>query len=292
MPLSCATLVALLLATVAPASAQRIVATIFPLADLVRQIAGSEVPVSTLLPASANPHTYEPTPAQMRDVAAADLIVAVGAGLDAWLEKLLESRPVGSHLVTVTEGAPLLRAAHEHADHSAKAGSDPHVWLDPVLVRDHVVGLLLAGLTTVHPGRRAEWETRAQGLRQQLTVLDDELRGILVAARGKPYISLHSAWRYFGKRYELREVGVIEPFPGREPSAREIARMVQAARYAGARVLLAEPQLNPRMAEQLAHEIGGRVVSVDPFGAADLPGRSNYADLLRYNARALAEALR
>jgi ABC-type Zn uptake system ZnuABC Zn-binding protein ZnuA len=276
----------------APAPALRVVATIFPLADLVQQIGGSEVSVTTLLPGGANPHTYEPTPAQMQAVAAADLIVAVGAGLDTWLEKLLESRRTGSHLVEVTHGAALLPAAHEHEHDTTGKSGDPHIWVDPILVRDHVVGLLVEGLTAVQPERRSTWEAQAQLLRAQLTALDEELRTVLAPVRGKSYISLHSAWRYFGKRYGLQEAGVIEPFPGREPSAREIARMAEAARHAGTRTVLAEPQLNPRMAEQLAREIGGRVVHLDPFGAADLPGRNHYGELLRGNARLLAEALR
>jgi zinc transport system substrate-binding protein len=85
---------------------------------------------------------------------------------------------------------------------------------------------------------------------------------------------------------------VIEAFPGREPSAREMVAIVEAARRAQTNVLLVEPQLSPRLAEQVARELNGRVVVADPFGGGDIDGRDTYQKILRYNARVLAEALR
>jgi len=104
-------------------------------------------------------------------------------------------------------------------------------------------------------------------------------------------VSFHAAWRYFARRYELTEVGAVEPFPGKEPSARDIASLVERARAADVRAVLVEPQFSPRTAEQIAREIGARVATVDPLGGSQLAGRAAYLDLMRYNVQRFIEAL-
>jgi zinc transport system substrate-binding protein len=268
----------------AAAAAVPVVATIFPLADLVRQIGGDEVEVVTLLPPGASPHTFEPTPEQARQVAKARVFVDVGAGLDGWAARLRAARTEPLTVVTATAGVSLLDGDHG-------VGGDPHVWLDPLLVRDHIVAAIVDGLVAADPDHRAAFERGAAQLRDALTRLDAEVRALLAPAQRRSYVAFHAAWRYFGRRYDLTEVGVVESFPGKEPSAREIATLVDRARAAHAAALLVEPQFAPRMAEQIAREFGGRPILADPIGGAQVPGRQSYGDLMRYNARAFAEAL-
>lgn len=276
----------------------RVVATIFPVADLVRQIGRDAVQVTTLLPAGASPHTFEPAPEQVRAVAQAALFVEVGAGLDSWAEKLRAARSGPLAVVTLTAGLPLLQATPEHGDphrgepHGGEPhGGDPHVWLDPILVRDHCVPAILRALSQADPDRRALFQQGASELAAALTRLDVDIRAALAAVTNRNYVAFHAAWRYFGKRYELREVGVVESFPGKEASAREIAAVIEEARAAGVKAVLVEPQFNPRMAEQIAHDIGARLAVVDPLGGLELPGRTQYLDLMRYNMQAFAKAL-
>jgi zinc transport system substrate-binding protein len=273
------------------AAAVRVVATIFPLADMVRQIGQNDVEVVTLLPAGASPHTFEPTPAQIREIASADVCVRVG-GLDAWTAKLLAARGTASGgampVVTLTDGLKLLTSADLHG----ARGLDPHVWLDPILVRDHAVRLIVDGLSQAAPERRAAFESGAAAYRAALTGLDIEIRATLAPLANRNYVAFHSAWRYFGLQYGLNEVAVVEAFPGKEPSAQEIAGVVRQARAAHARALLIEPQFDPRLAQQIAREFDGVTLVVDPIGGADVPGRNRYIDLMRFNARAFAEGLR
>lgn len=275
-----------------PAAASvRVVATIFPLADIVRQIGGDDVEVVTLLPPNASPHTFEPTPAQMREVAQAQLFVRVGAGLDTWTERLLAAGSPTLVTLTVTDGLPLLDAAPEHTHGRAGQTGDPHVWLDPLLVRDHIVPMIVDGLSRAEPAQRAAFAAGAGAFRAALTQLDAEIQAALAALPNRNFIAFHAAWRYFGTRYGLRELAVVEGFPGKEPSAREIAAVVDRARAARVRAVLVEPQLSPRVAEQIAREFGGTTQLVDPIGAADLKGRDHYIALMRYNLRAFTEAL-
>jgi zinc transport system substrate-binding protein len=255
-----------------------VVATIFPIADIVRQIGRDDVEVVTLLPAGASPHTFEPSPAQIRDVAHARVFVQIGAGLDDWGAKLLAARTEAATVVRLSDGVLL-------------ANGDPHIWLDPVLMRDHAVPKILQALSAADVAHRSEFEHAAAELQSGLTRLDAEIRQAVAATAHKNYIAFHSAWRYFGERYGLQEIAVIEAFPGKEPSAREIAAVVEAARAAHVHAILIEPQFNPRVAQQVAHEIGGQTLTVDPSGGPDVPGRNSYINLMQYNLQVFVKVL-
>jgi len=262
----------------APASARlAVVATIFPIADIARQVGGDAVDVVTLLPAGASPHTFEPSPAQIRDVAQARVFIRIGAGLDDWAAKLLAAA-TGATVVTLSDGVPLLNG-------------DPHIWLDPVLMRDHAVPMIVRALSEADPGHHAAFEGAAAEFQSALTGLDAEIRHTLAPVANKHYVAFHSAWRYFGRRYGLHEAAVIEPFPGKEPSAREIAAVVEAARGAHVHAILIEPQLNPQVAQQAAREFGGEALAVDPIGGSDIPERNSYINLMRYDLHMLVKAL-
>ncbi len=272
------------------AATVRVVATIFPVADIVRQIGGDAVEVATLLPPGASPHTFEPTPAQMREVAGARVFVRVGAGLDSWTEKLLAARNPTLTVLTLTDGVRLLSMTGESGDESA-GGGDPHIWLDPVRVRDQLVPAISKALTEVAPDQRGAFEAGAAAYRAALTQLDADIRALVAPLPHRNFIGFHAAWRYFGERYDLHQIAVVEAFPGKEPSAREIAAVVEKARAAQVHAILIEPQMNPRIAEQIARDCGAHTALVDELGAPNLPGRDHYVDLMRYNARVFAEAL-
>jgi zinc transport system substrate-binding protein len=276
-------------------AAVRVVATIFPVADMVRQIGRDAVEVITLLPPGASPHTFEPTSAQMREVAGARVFVRVGAGLDSWTEKLLAARNPTLTVLTLTDGVRLLSLTAARADEPAASGGhggDPHIWLDPLLVRDQLVPAISKVLIDAAPEQRALFEAAAAELRESLTRLDADIRAALAPLPNRNYIGFHAAWRYFGERYGLHQVAVVEAFPGKEPSARDIAAVVERARAAHVRAILIEPQMNPRVAEQIARDCGAQTRVVDELGAPNLPGRNHYIDLMRYNSAVFAEALR
>lgn len=285
----------LLSASGAPARAVvRVAATIFPLADMVAEIGGDAVEATTLLPAGASPHTFEPTPAQMRAVAQAQVLVEIGAGLDTWVAKLRTARGGELKVVTITAGLQLVGAPERHAGAASvqSGGGDPHVWLDPVLMRDHAAPAIAAALSQVDPGQRAVFEEGARRFQAALTRLDADIHAALDPLPHRQYVAFHSAWTYFDRRYRLEESGVVERFPGKEPSAQEIAALVQKARAAQVRAVVVEPQFTSRLAAQIASEFGARVVAVDPLGGPAIPGRNHYLDLMHYNAMVFAEALR
>jgi len=274
----------------------RIVATIQPLGLVVRELGGERVVVSVLVPPGASPHTFEPQPSDVRSLVAARLIVEVGGGLDGWVHPLLaaaSARPERLTLLALPglDPLPAIAGAHVDAGTPGAAGRlDPHAWLDPIRVRDVLVPALAAKLAALDPPGRADYEASRDRFVAQLTALDAEIRTTL-AGHGRDFLAFHAAWRYFAKRYDLEELGVIEEAPGEEPTPRELGALAQRARDAHLPAILIEPQLSPRIAEMLARDLGATVVTVDPNGDPTDPERASYADLMRWNARAFARAL-
>jgi zinc transport system substrate-binding protein len=263
---------------VAAAEPVRVAATICPLADVVRQVGGGSVEVATILPPGWSPHTFEPSPSQVAVLAHAHLAVKVGAGLDDWLDRLLGVGDRAPAVLVATDAAPAV-------------DGDPHVWLDPVLVRDRIVPAVSAALAAADPAGAGGYAERAGRFTAALAALDREIAERTARFHRREFVATHGAWRYFARRYGLREIGVLEESPGKEPSGAAFAALVDAARVAGVTALFAEPQLAPRLAQVLAEELGVRVVVVDPLGGEKVPGRDSYVGLMRWNLRALAEAL-
>jgi zinc transport system substrate-binding protein len=280
----------------------KVVTTIFPLASILKEVGGNMVEVVTLLPAGSTPHTYEPAVEHAKAVAKADLIVFVGGGLDDWALSIASAAEKGSVLgIMDSLGELVLEDAGEsglpsrdevampHAGHSMQ---DPHLWLDPVLVREKIAPLLAEELKLLRPEEEKHFTDNLKIFQTALGELDEEITAAVEGLSQARFISYHSAWNYFARRYGLQEVAAVEEFPGREPSGKWLAELVHLSRAHNIKVIFAEPQLSSKAADVIAKEIGGRVFFLDPLGGPGLPGREGYLELMRYNLKVFEEALR
>ena len=171
---------------------------------------------------------------------------------------------------------------HDHGDVNA------HVWLDPRRM-NLIVEALAARIAELEPARADDVRAAAQAYQAELDALDAEIAARLAPFAGAPFVPFHDAWPYFAERYGLDLVLEVEPFPGREPSARALAAAVTTLREVGARAVFTETQLDDRPARVLADEAGVALGILDPLGGAE--GRDGYLALQRYNAAAIEEAL-
>ena len=306
-----------------------IVSSIPPYASLAQQIAGEEAEVHTILPSGASPHSFDPSPGDIFVLLEADLIILNG-GLDLWLEDMIEASETQAVVLEIlaelegtfeVPGGPGETTMEEHDDHEGHdheeddheehsdheeddheehsdheehdhrhdhTGVDPHIWLDPILMLS-AVDLIEEHLVEVNPSQEEVYRANAATLREELRALDDELRTLLGPVAGAPFVPFHDAWRYFAARYGLDLIVEIEPWPGREPSPAYLAEVLDLVAESGARVIFSEFQLNPRPAEVVAESAGVEMETLDPLGGGG--ERTSYQELLRYNARVLAEAL-
>jgi zinc transport system substrate-binding protein len=262
-----------------------VVASIFPVGDLARSLAGGAAEVMVLLPPRASPSTFEPTARQMADVAHASAFLFVGGGMDRWAEAMVrEDAPI----VRLTTG---MRLAQGHTHEGDEGTGNPHVWLDPVRVRDELLPRIEAVLSVAAPDRAAGIQARARALADSLTALDAEIRTLLTGVPTHGFVSTHSAWVYFAERYGLEEIGSVYESPGREPSARYLAGLVASAREEGTRAVFIEPQLGEAGARTVASELDVPVHLLDPQGGEGQAERETYLALMRFNARQMARAL-
>lgn len=268
-----------------------VVVSLHPWADLVGQVGGDAVVVTTLLPAGASPHAFEPLPSQAAVLGGADLVVLNG-GLDLWLERLVEATaPDVRRLVVMERVAFEPLEGHEHDegdDAEGRAGANPHVWLDPDVAARAALAFA-EELAALRPDLAGAFRANALAVAEDLAALAAEVEALLAPVRSEPFVPYHDAWPYFARRFGLEVTATLEPFPGREPSARYVAETVVAIRRAGARVIFDERQLSGRSAVVVAESAGVEVVMLDPLGGP--PGPESYQDLLRHNARLIAEAL-
>jgi zinc transport system substrate-binding protein len=227
--------------------------------------------------------------------------------MEPWAERILRSRdPRETVVVEAVEGIPLLGDVpeisgaqgkpHSHPESGRKGGREhghesgnPHVWLDPVWAQD-ICRRIAQALIRVDPDHRATYESNLHGYLGELEGLHREIQARVTRFRIREYVCFHPAYAYFSQRYGLREVGVIELSPGREPSPRHLQGIVAAIRKHRIRVVFAEPQLSARVAEVIAREAGVSVAFLDPLGGRP-PYGSDYIRMMRHNLEVLEKAM-
>jgi ABC-type Zn uptake system ZnuABC Zn-binding protein ZnuA len=272
----------------------KIAATIFPLYDLVRQVAGPSAEVVLLVPPGASPHTFAVRPGTIRSLTGSAAIFAIGHGLDDWAARLAQDVGVARTIVVDTH-IPLhgwTGAAHEHASptgHESHSGAaDPHYWLAiPNAIR--MVQAIADALGHLDPATREDYVQRATAYQQQLYDVDRDLRRLLAGLPQRDIATFHPAFGYFAEAYDLRIVATFEPSPGQEPTPRQVRAFLQRIKTHHVHVLFIEPQLPQAPLSGLARDLGISLQELDPVGGVQ--GRNSYIALLRFNATQIATAL-
>jgi zinc transport system substrate-binding protein len=266
-----------------------VVATILPLGDFCQKIGGSLVQVQVLIPPGASPHVFEPSPMEMAKAYQARVFVYIGAGLEPWAARLLRARSAKSLVVVeAARGIPLLKMQGEGEE--AHLTGNPHIWLDPVLAQE-ICRKIAAAYIQADPAHRAQYQANLKSYLAALAALNRKIENHAKGWRRRDYVSFHPAFAYFARRYDLHNVGTIEEAPGREPTPRDLQNLVTAIRRFGIKVVFAEPQLNPRVAEVIAQEAGAKVLMLDALGGRP-PYGSDYLKMMSTNLAALDQALR
>ncbi len=273
----------------------RIVVSVAPLVGLAGALAPQSATVRTVVPIGRSLHGYEPTPGDLAALAQADLVVHVGLGLEPGLERFLAGHPSPRRRVLCFADAVGLAAAadHDHADHEddghAHGPVDPHLWLDPSLVRAFVPHLRRAVEEAARngpgldEGALARLDEAERSLLAAIDEVDREHRERLAPFAGASIVTHHAAWGRLAERYGLRVAAVVRPIETQEPTPAQIGAAVAALRTEGARTLFVEPQFSDVAARRIADQAGCRLETLDPEGKPDwfILMRSNLDALVR-----------
>lgn len=256
-------------------------------ADLVGQVAGDLVDVRSLVGVGGDPHVFEPRPSDAVAVTQADLVVDGGLGLSPWLAPLLGTRD--GPVLDLGEAA---RAVAQEEDGLL----DPHVWMVPTLVADHYLPAIEEALVGMLPEAADDLAARAEEVRAELLALDEELRMTLsvIPPDRRLLVTSHDAYGYFADAYDLEVVGtVVGVSTEEEPSAQTVAALIDVIQRLEVPAVFIETTVNPRVIQRIAADAGvvvGEALYGDSLGGEG-SGAETYADMLRTNARHLAEGL-
>lgn len=270
-----------------------VVASFSILGDLVRQIAGPDATVKTLVGPDGDAHVYQPTPSDAKAVAAAKLVFMNGLGFEGWMNRLLKSSGTKATAVTVTTGVQP-RAAEKDAHGHAHGNVDPHAWQNVAHVQVMVTNIA-AALAAADPARAEGYKSRATAYQADLTALDADIRrqiGALSPAQRR-VITSHDAFGYYGAAYGITFLAPQGMNTESEASAKDVAKLITQMRQQKIKAVFVENISDPRLTAQLAKEagatVGGELYS-DALSPAGGPA-TNYLDLMRANTKALVAAM-
>jgi ABC-type Zn uptake system ZnuABC Zn-binding protein ZnuA len=288
----------------APEAQVRAVTTLELFADLVRNVAGDRVEVTSLLPPGADPHTYELPPDRVAGIVEADVVFMNGLGLEESIESVVTEN-AGGPIVELAEGLEVLPGGEEeHEDEGTEgeeehdeeeeedehAEGNPHLWLD-VTNASRYVERIRDALIDADPEGRETYEANAEAYLEELAALDEEVEAAVAALpeENRKLVTFHDAFPYMANRYGLEVVGVAVPSPGQEPSAQDIAELTETLRAENVPAVFKEPQFDAAVLEAAADDAGVRVL--DLLSDAFTDEVQTYVDLMRFNARQLQEGL-
>ncbi len=281
-----------------------VTATFSILGDLVQQVGGDQVSVSTLVGPNGDAHVYQPTPQDIRTLAHSKLLVSNGLGFEGWLERLDSASGFKGVKVVASQGIQPRHMAeeeeegseheHEAEGHHHHGGLDPHAWNDPANVLVYVDNIV-RGLSQVDPEHANLYQQNAARYKAQLQKLDADYRARFaqLPAERRRAITSHDAFGYLAQAYQLTLIGAQGLSTESEPSAAMIAGLIRQIRDEKIPALIIENISNPTLIQQIEREtqarVGGELYSdaLSPAGGA----AASYQAMLEHNLSTLLAAL-
>lgn len=271
-----------LLGPSASAKPLRIVTTFYPVyvaaLNVTDGIAGVEVH-NMAGPHAGCLHDYQLTTSDARKLSEADLLLANGAGMETFLEKIRAQNP-GLEIVDTSKGIRLL-------------DGNAHVWVGPESAARQVDNIA-AALSRADPDRASLYAANAAGYNAKLGDMARRMKSALAPFAGRTVVTLHDTFPYFAREFGFDIAGVIEDEPGHEPGARQLAAMVDLVRDGKIGLILTEPQYTDKAAQAVARETGAKVCRIDPVATGPVEpeqARGAYLRAMAANSEALQRAL-
>jgi zinc/manganese transport system substrate-binding protein len=267
----------------------KVAATITVLGDMVKQVGREHVMLTTLVGSDSDVHAFEPTPADVRALSGADLVVVNGFGLEGWIDRLIKASGYKGTVVTASRGV-----APREIKENGQPITDPHAWQDlrngALYVRN-----IEAGLAAADPVHATAYHAAATAYLAQIEAMDAYVHqeiGKVPPTQRKVVVS-HDAFGYFSIAYGVDFLAAAGLAEHAEPSAADIRKLIEQVRRERIKVLFTENALSPRLMAQIGRETGARIGGTlyvdalsEPTGPAD-----SYLGLFRHNVPLLRDAM-
>ncbi|MBN1877220.1 MAG: zinc ABC transporter substrate-binding protein [Anaerolineae bacterium] len=264
--------------------------SIVPQRYFVERIGGEYVSVSVMVEPGASPATYEPKPEQLKDLSKSVAYFSIGVPFEnVWLGKIVEANKAMLLVDTIAQVERMPMATHHHEgedeqeeEHEDEVGApDPHVWVSPELVKLQSQAIYEA-LSQLDPQHQDAYKANLITFIEDIDALESDIRETLSGLKNNKFMVFHPAWGYFARDFGLEQIPV--EVGGQEPSAQELAVLIEHAQEEGIQVVFAQPEFSIQNAETIAKEIGGEVLLISPLAP-------DWLDNMHKVAQTFADAL-
>lgn len=281
----------------------KVVSSFSILADMVAQVGGDKVDSFAIVGPESDVHSFEPRPSDAKSVQQADLLVINGVQFEGWMSRLQESAGYKGKVVEAIKGVPLRAYTEEegyslqddHAEHEHNYGEyDPHAWQSLDHAQLYVMNIRDA-LVQVDPQHAEYYVQRAEAYGHQLKALQEQMQAAFAALSDSPrtVVTSHDAFAYLGQDYDIEFLSLLGASNQAEPSAKELAGLIDFMRDNDVKAVFVENISNPKLLAQIAEESGakiGKVLYSDALAKSGHPA-DTYLGLMQWNAEALFQAL-
>jgi zinc transport system substrate-binding protein len=228
----------------------KIFASFYPIYDFVKKIGKDTVDVSTIVPANIEPHDFEPTARQIIELQKADVIFINGAGFESWINKI--GNPI---VIDLSKDLPI---------ENIGSTPDPHVWLDPNLVKTYSKAIF-EKLISLDPQNTDYYTNNFNEFNNKLELLNSDINTNLTNCALNDFIAFHDAFGYFAKRYGLTQHSISGSSPEADINPQGIGDAIKLAEQLGVNIIFSEDNIEPRLSNTIANEIGGKVMILSPI---------------------------
>ena len=278
----------------------RVLTSFYPMYDFACKIGGDCIDVTNMVPSGTEPHDWEPSTNDLKNLEKADVFIYNGADMEPWADDLLVSRSDKLRVVEASENVELRTTdgehehAHEHegADHH-HGDFDPHVWLDPENAKIEMEAIRDA-LCAADPENSTVFQSNYEKYAAELDALDAEFREKLAPLPNRTIVVAHEAFGYLCDAYGLTQVGIEGLSPDSEPDPGRMAEVIDFVRDHSISTIFFEELVSPKVAEAIASETGAQAKMLSPLeGLSDeqAAAGADYFSVMHDNLAALMEAL-
>lgn len=276
----------------------KVIASFYPLYEFSKNVGGQTADVSTFIPIGIEPHDWEPSTGDLLGLKGADMFVYNGAGLEPFVEKLLDSGEYQNVLfVETVHQIELIKTEDdkhsEENEHGSDLPYDPHVWLDPILAKRQVETIKNA-MIQVDPNNAQQYEDNTARYLAELDALDSKIVAELSECKKDIIVTFHTAFSYFANRYDIKTFALSGIAPESEATASDLKGIIDFIKENDINVIFAEELIDPKLVTALADEAGVQVLTLSPLeglSKEELAKGTTYFDKMEENLKNIKIAL-
>lgn len=240
-----------------------------PQSYFVQKIAGDSVELNEIIPPNTDEHNFDFKPSVIEKLEKSHIYFTIGLEFEKILLHKFKDLFKELKIVDSTEGIKAIEISSKHTHHEEEHHeehlNDPHIWLDPLLVKT-MVDTIAKALIKQYPHNKALYEANLAHFKKELDMLDMQIKSLLKDKKGKKFIVYHPSWAYFARRYDLIQISV--EIDGKEPKVKDLKALIELAKKEKIQTIFVQKGFPKSTAELLAKECSADIVEIDHLSRA------------------------